>query len=126
MKVIDPGHRYQLDTLDGQVDVQLVFVKREGEKFPGNMGAHHGTTTQEVLRALIDRMQYVDQQIPWRMNQDVIAMLRESIRILEFRANERSGLSLSGHDELFRADIEKAPVCPTCGHVTCKHSAIKK
>lgn len=41
-----------------------MFVKREGEHFPGNVGHYPGTTMQEVLRVLIDRAKYVNSQIP--------------------------------------------------------------
>lgn len=56
MKVIDPGHVYDLRSLDGEQLNRLVFVKREGPSYPGNVGHYPGTTMQEVLRALIDRL----------------------------------------------------------------------
>lgn len=60
MKVIDPGHVYELAHLDGQHVERLVFVKREGDGYPGNFGHHEGTNLQEVLRALIDRVEYLN------------------------------------------------------------------
>jgi hypothetical protein len=94
MKVIDPGHTYALRVLDefsasGEVVQPLVFVKREGPGYPGNVGHHSGTTTQEVLRALIDRAKYVNGQIPDERNDDVIALLRDAIEKLEHRAADR-------------------------------------
>lgn len=42
MKVVDPGHVFELDTLDGRKPyggpMLLWFLKRVGEKFPGNGG----------------------------------------------------------------------------------------
>lgn len=61
MTVIDPGHEYLMDSLDGEQTNRLVFVKRQGVKYPGNVGAHPGTTMQEVLRALLERLKYVNQ-----------------------------------------------------------------
>lgn len=43
MQVIDPGHDYNLATLDGDgSSVRLTFVKREGPGFPGNIGCYPG------------------------------------------------------------------------------------
>jgi len=117
VKVLDPGHRYALASIDGDVVQVLTFVKREGPGYPGNAGAHAGTTTQEVLRALVDRTLYVDGQIPAPENAQVLALLREAILLLEQRAARRHGLALGAVAE----GIEQLPACPTCGHVTCGH-----
>lgn len=78
MIVLDPGHRYHLHTLDDnapQAYWPLQFVKREGAKFPGNLGHYPGTTTQEVLRACIDRAGYVNRQIPcWQTKLSIFLM----------------------------------------------------
>lgn len=49
MRVLDPGHLYALDSLDKSEDDKsqlLRFVKRIGDKFPGNIAPPYaGTTT---------------------------------------------------------------------------------
>lgn len=123
MIVIDPGHVYKLNSLDGpmssggKLDI-LQFVKREGKGYPGNIGHYPGTTTQEVLRVLIDRIKYVDNQIPDSRNRNVLINLREAIYHLELRAAARHGR------ELIRIDrpIEEMPVCSKCGHIGCDGS----
>src|SRR4051812_14687800 len=62
MTVLDPGHTYALGILDGDDAMILCFVKREGERYPGNVGVQCGTTLQEVLRACLDRIDYLDRQ----------------------------------------------------------------
>src|SRR5579871_2164805 len=91
MKVIDPGHLYVLNALDGDEgsSVQLRFVKREGKLYPGNEGHYAGTTIQEVCRALIDRVKYVNSQLPHDHNRVIINCLRLVILLLEERAAER-------------------------------------
>lgn len=51
MRVVEPGHVYDLTQLDGEgAPLRLVFVNREeGDKHPG-------TQTQEVLRTIIDML----------------------------------------------------------------------
>ena len=129
MKVIDPGHVYDLDWLDGRAPIwmdihrdtghpmnRLIFVKREGEGYPGNVGHHPGTTMQEVLRAMIDRVKYLDNQIPDFRNQMVLASLRQAIRSLEWRAAERHN-----RDTIIPIkEIELEPTCPKCLHIGCE------
>src|ERR1041384_7303957 len=89
MKAVDPGHEYHLDCLDADIPTVeiLHFVKRIGDKFPGNHPpARQGTTTQEVIRALIDRTKYVDSQIHYDDNDQVIKPLRFALCYLEHRA----------------------------------------
>lgn len=123
MKVIDPGHMYRLAQLDetripvGQTTV-LVFVKREGEKYPGNVGHHPGTTIQEVLRACIDRVEYLDSQIHDKKNGYVLEALREAIFLLELRAAERHGRTLFLTSSDLKT-IEQFPTCKKCLHIGC-------
>lgn len=131
MKVLDRGHLYELDTLD-RVDGpeercnQLRFVKRIGDKYPGNQApGYEGTTTQEVLRALIDRTNYVNAQ-EWHVeNIDVVLALRHALLRLEERAAKVRG-DFHELQAAFRrypaATIETLPTCDACGHIACsKH-----
>lgn len=127
MKVLDPGHSYKLNWLDGTApqsfhdewaipaDV-LTFVKREGEKYPGNNGHHPGTNIQEVCRALIDRLKYIDNQIHDDRNTMAIIKLQHVIWLLEDRAAERHH---RGFDISFE-NIETFPTCTKCGHIGCE------
>lgn len=119
MRIIDPGHAYALRQLDGNAEEFLTFVKREGLGYPGNQGSHPGTNLQEVLRCLIHRLKYLDNQIHCKENWAVIARLRESIRLLEQRAADRHGRQ---HPRTIkkRTDIENEPVCDFCGHIGCE------
>lgn len=91
LRILDRGHIYVLEALDGEFNQVLQFVKREGPNYPGNVGHHPGTTTQAVLRCLIERIQYVNNQIPDYRNDKAIELLREVILLFEQRAAERHG-----------------------------------
>ena len=98
MRVIEPGHIYELTNLDvNQLAQQrITFVNRE-------LTTHEGTQTQEVLRAnidcmevLIDRTNHCDSCLPWSGNERIIKALSEAQRqmrlallIHEQRALER-------------------------------------
>ncbi len=116
MKVIDPGHEYTLDSLDGDQENRLVFVKREGEKYPGNVGHRPGTTMQEVLRALIDRAIYVNNQTPCRETGKAIEAMMTAVWQFELRAARRHGRS----DDFGIEEAVYGEKCHKCGHVGCK------
>lgn len=117
MKVIDPGHDYVLQSLDGEAPQRLTFVKREGPGFPGNVGSHPGTTMQEVLRALIDRSYYVNSQTPCAETEAAGELMKSALLILESRAARRHNRIAPDFTTLDEAVT--APGCPKCGHVGC-------
>lgn len=122
MKVIDSGHSYELDILDpitGQFPQRLIFVKREGERYPGNIGHHPGTNIQEVMRVIIDRFKYLHNQIPCQEDIDCINHARAIILLLENRAADRHGRHRVDFNTI---EIEKYPTCPSCGHVGCNEN----
>lgn len=125
MKVLDPGHLYELLTLDGKKRQTLRFVKRcdlkNPERFPGNFTRYSGTNMQSVIRCLIERIDYLQNQISHRNNIAIHQRLLECLWLLEDRAAERHGLDFDFRVE----DMTELPMCSECGHVTCKHKREK-
>lgn len=128
MRVIDPGHTYRVTSFDvprGAPDEQVIrFVKRTGEKYPGNEWMQSGTITQELLRVLIHRTKVLDQQEHWPGNQGLINEWRLQLYRLEVRAAHRHGRTLKrrhlDRDNLGNpAGIELDPACWQCGHIEC-------
>lgn len=115
MKVSDQGHRYYLSQLDGDGSQVLQFVKREGLKYPGNVGHYEGTTSQEVLRALIDRAQYVNRQTPCWQTKLSLYFLHAVVWLYEQRAAKRHGRRAPGLEDAVYGDT-----CGKCGHVGCE------
>lgn len=120
MKVIDSGHKYALLTIDGERQQTLTFVKRHdperSERFPGNTESYQGTILQSVLRACVDRVRYLNNQIPCAENPQIIERLEKCIYFLEIRAARRHGVRSPTIEEAC-----SAPMCPKCGHVVCGH-----
>ena len=121
MKIVDPGHWYELNHLDGTGIGTLTFVKRVGDNYPGNAGPpYEGTTIQEVLRALIDRCEYVDKQKPCEETMLATESLKYALWILEMRVRRERGQPTS---DIMAIGIESEPTCPECGHVRCLNHA---
>jgi hypothetical protein len=118
MEILDPGHKFSLRHLDGDGEEILQFVKREGARYPGNVGHCEGTTMQEVLRALISRAEYVNSQIPCAETMAAIGFMKAVVYLFETRAarlHER-------FDELTIDEAVYGQTCGECGHVGCNES----
>lgn len=116
MKIIDPGHEYLLEGVAGAEPQRLVFVKNEGEKYPGNVGFHNGLLTQELLRVCIDRTKYLNNQGSCMETELALSAMRQALAWYEVRAAKCRGT----HIQCDHADgLDNAPVCETCGHNQC-------
>jgi hypothetical protein len=107
MRVLIPGHVFDVDELDGcSPHHRIQFVNRVGEKYPGNYSPFPGTNCQELLRVLISRIFYLDNQLPYWTNKVCIFALRVVLNLFEYRAAKR-------HHRKFRfiLAIEKLKVC---------------
>lgn len=120
MKIIDPGHQYELLSLDGDHKQTLQFVKRcdfkNPTRFPGNTNSYPGTTLQDVIHCLLDRVRYLNNQIPCIENTIIVNNLQQCLFLLESRAARRHGINFT---PLTLGEVESLKLCPTCGHTTC-------
>lgn len=92
MKCIEEGHIYKLNNCETSQAQELNFIKRtEGAL------VHDGTTNEEVLAMMIDRMKYLNSKIPCRENSIVITKLEESLMWL----NKRTELRIAQGVETF-------------------------
>lgn len=100
MRVLDIGHRYELSNFDqaekpGQV---LQFIKKE--KQPANDGSLYtvddGTTNEEVIRVLVDRMNSLQAKFPCRENAIATTHLETALLWLEKRTRDRVSRGVEG------------------------------
>lgn len=88
MKIIKPGHVYDLQHLESSGAERLTFICRSSKAIQ-HPEEHAGTNTQEVLRALIDRTKYLDGIIDAIENDDTVYHLRMALLGYEGRAYRR-------------------------------------
>lgn len=86
MKVLDPGHRYELDNLENDGSTILQFMKDPA--LHGGNGAR-GPSCQEVLRAVIDRVKTLNTERSDVENDVIIFHGRMMIAGFEARALRR-------------------------------------
>lgn len=116
MKILDVGHKYELLSIDGKHHQILQFVKREGIGFPGNKGHYPGTTMQDVIHCILNRMRYLNNQIPCIENEVIINSLQTCLLMLEQRAAKRHGIEF---EPVTLEMLEMMLLCTKCGHTTC-------
>lgn len=86
MIVVDRGHSYRLSNLKSKGFTNLKFYKDSNI----NSGkSRKGTSNQEVLRVLIDRVQFLDMQKPHTVNSEIIYHLRKALILHEMRHLDR-------------------------------------
>ncbi|MCB1122210.1 MAG: hypothetical protein KJT03_11720 [Verrucomicrobiae bacterium] len=98
MEVKTEGHKYELDSFEGGPAQVLQFI----EKRPASEGSteletiNDGTTNEEVLRVLINRMNHLQDKFPCRENAIVITKLEESLMWLNHRTANRTARGVEG------------------------------
>lgn len=101
MKVLIEGHNYLLANFENQQNPAqtLQFIQKEpkvnGE--PGELTTvSDGTTNEEVLEMLIDRMKYLQAKFPCKENACCITHLEEGLMWLEKRTRDRVKRNVEG------------------------------
>jgi len=100
MKILREGHKYIMDNFEDDTTNHVIqFIEKDPVE--GSVGGvletvHNGTTNEEVLRVLINRMQYLQSKFPCRENAIVITNLEESLMWLEKRTADRKVRGVEG------------------------------
>ncbi len=100
MKVLVEGHRYELSNFeDKEVAGQnLQFIHKEPKEEGSTelKTVSDGTTNEEVLEVLIDRMKYLQAKFPCKENACCITHLEEGLMWLEKRTRDRVKRNVEG------------------------------
>ena len=98
MQVITTGHKYELASFEGGPAQTLQFI----EKVPKAEGStelrtlNDGTTNEEVLSVLINRLNYLNGKFPCPENVVAITKLEETLEVLERRTADRRTRNVEG------------------------------
>ena len=102
MKTITPGHKYELDNFEakdqpGQV---IQFIEKAPSVTTCEVGApvtiSDGTTNEEVLAMLIDRLGLLHLRFPCRENAIAITHIETALLWLEKRTADRKARGVKG------------------------------
>ncbi len=101
MKNLIEGHLYELENFENknQQGQRLQFIQKEPIEQPasGTMRTiSDGTTNEDVLEMLIDRMKYLQAKFPCKENACCITHLEEGLMWLEKRTKDRVKRNVEG------------------------------
>lgn len=101
MKVLTPGHCYELanfENVEFQQPQTLQFIHKEPKHNYSTelVTVNNGTTNEELLAVLIDRMGFLQSKFPCSENALVITKLEESLMWLNKRTSDRLKRNVEG------------------------------
>lgn len=96
MKVLTKGHKYELSNFESLAGQVLQFIEKEPSSNGDLKTINDGTTNEEVLKMLIDRIQYLQQIVPCRENAIAITNLEQALMWLEKRTSDRKARKVEG------------------------------
>lgn len=100
MKVRIEGHKYEVSNFEegGKSNQIIQFIHKEPKQEGSTefLTVCNGTTTEEVLEVLINRMNYLQNKFACRENAIVITKLEESLMWLEKRTADRMKRNVEG------------------------------
>ncbi len=99
MKVIKPGLTYDLQNLDNSEALQRIQFPHKEPNPDGSKNLitiQDGTTNEEVIRMLIDRLNYQHSKFPSRETALAITKQEESLMWLEKRTADRKKRGVEG------------------------------
>jgi hypothetical protein len=102
MTILTPGYRYELMCFEPPMKPEDIQEIQFIEKIPlvNNPTVfetvNNGTTNEEVLTVLIDRMHYLQTKFPCRENAIVLTHLETALLWLNERTNKRRSQNVEG------------------------------
>lgn len=98
MRVLTEGHKYELKGFENPQNVQEIqFIEKIPVEGTTDLQTlNDGTTNEEILEMLIDRMKYLQGKFPCKENAMVITKLEESLMWLEKRTSDRKKRNVEG------------------------------
>jgi len=99
MSVVVPGHAYMLPLSGLAVGLPSEFVRLDFLMKDAGVVLQAGVTNEQVLEVLINRLEYVEGQVPSDFNRAALAFLREALKMLEARTADRERRGVEGTRE---------------------------
>lgn len=95
-----PGHTYEMSNFENkdQAGQTLQFIHKEPKDADSTelVTISDGTTNEEVIEVLIDRMNFLQSKFPCKENAIVITNLEESLMWLNKRTSDRLKRNVEG------------------------------
>lgn len=97
MKIITPGHKYELANMDNPQNGQVIqFIEKKRGEAESFVTVNDGTTNEEVLEMLVDRLTSLNSKLACRENSIAITHLETALLWLNKRTANRQKVGVEG------------------------------
>ena len=104
MKVLTEGHRYEASNFEKLTETgQIIQFIEKVPRTPGSTELetiNDGTTNEELIEILINRLQYLNGKFPCRENSIALTKLDEALLWLNKRTTDRIKRNVEGKNVL--------------------------
>jgi hypothetical protein len=100
MTILRKGHRYSLSAYEGGRSQQIQFIEKApvGDDSSALETVFDGTTNEEVMEMLLDRMNFLNSVLSCWENSNAILKLGEALMWLRIRTANRMDRGVEGTD----------------------------
>ena len=97
MKIITTGHVYELSNFNNPETTQTIsFIHKEKNEAGELVTVNDGTTNEEVLHMMVDRLTFLDEKMESPHNVNAIHFLNEALNELNLRTADRMNRGVEG------------------------------
>jgi hypothetical protein len=101
MHILTPGHKYGLVAFEGKADPQIIqFIEKKPVTGPDGTVTfttiNDGTTNEEVLQMMLNRLEFLQAKHPCKENEDAIILLALALSRLNDRTRDRQARQVEG------------------------------
>lgn len=95
-KIMNSGHTYEIENMNGTTTQTIQFIEKEKNLAGEFVTVTEGTTNEEVIDVLIDRLNKLNAKFPCRENAIAITKLEEARLWLGKRTADRIKRGVEG------------------------------
>lgn len=100
MKTLTPGHKYELANFEAKEQpgqfVQFIEKVPDPDRLGQMITVHDGTTNEELLAVLIDRLNHLQAKFPCRENAIALTHMETALLWLDKRTADRKARGVEG------------------------------
>lgn len=98
MKIIKEGHKYELDAFEGINPQTIQFIQKKN--VDGELVTEmDGTTNEEVLKMLMNRLQFLNAWVYDSYNSEALIHLQNALNCMHARTADRLARGVEGTPE---------------------------
>lgn len=97
MQILTPGHKYVAANFENPANGQTIqFIEKDGKPGEPLTTINDGTTNEELLAVILDRLNFLNAKFPCRENALAITNIQQGLLWLNERTRQRVARNVEG------------------------------